>query len=64
MAIVLFDSNILIDHTLGYHQATAELAAYDNAIISAMTWIEATCKLPKQIRDELDVQLLIIGIPL
>jgi predicted nucleic acid-binding protein len=50
MAIVLFDTNILIDHTLGFKEATAELAGYDDAAISAISWIETTCKLtPEQI---------------
>jgi hypothetical protein len=34
MVSVLFDSNIVIDHTLGIDEATAELAAYDDAAIS------------------------------
>lgn len=37
MAIVLFDTNILIDHTLGIAQATAELSAYGDAAISAIS---------------------------
>ncbi len=41
MAIVLFDSNILIDHILGYREATVELAAYDDAVISSISWMEA-----------------------
>lgn len=50
MAIVLFDTNILIDHTLGFKEATAELAGYDDAAISAISWIETSCKLtPEQI---------------
>lgn len=40
MAIVLFDTNILIDHTLGFKEATAELAGYDDAAISAISWID------------------------
>lgn len=50
MAIVLFYTNILIDHTLGIAQATAELSAYDDAAISAISRMETACKLmPAQI---------------
>ena len=44
MAIVLFDSNVLIDHTLGIIEATNELAGYDDAAISAISWMESTIK--------------------
>ncbi len=43
--MILFDTNILIDHTLGIWQATEELARYDDAAISAISWMETTCKL-------------------
>lgn len=62
MALVLFDSNILIDHTLGYEEATAEMCAYDTALISVITWIEVSCKLSNQMRAELDLQLLLTRI--
>jgi predicted nucleic acid-binding protein len=62
MAIVLFDSNILIDHILGYREATLELAAYDDAVISAVSWMEVTCKLSVEARNEFDVHLLLGGI--
>ncbi|NGZ83370.1 PIN domain-containing protein [Duganella aceris] len=45
MVLVLFDTNILIDHTLGIKAATLELAGYDDAVISTISWMEATCKL-------------------
>jgi predicted nucleic acid-binding protein len=45
MAIVLFDTNILIDHFGGHNAATLELASYDDAIISSLTWIEIACKM-------------------
>ena len=45
MVTVLFDTNIVIDHILGIAEATRELAAYDDAAISAITWMEATVKL-------------------
>lgn len=40
MAVVLFDTNILIDHTAGIIEATRELAGYDDAAISAINWME------------------------
>jgi predicted nucleic acid-binding protein len=51
MALVLFDSNIIIDHTLGYFEARSEIAACDHAAISAITWMEATCKLSSRQRQ-------------
>ncbi|HEU5436453.1 MAG TPA: hypothetical protein VFU95_08550 [Telluria sp.] len=50
MAIVLFDSHILIDHLLGIAQATIEPGSCDDAAVSAISWMEAACKLtPPQI---------------
>lgn len=50
MAIVLFDSNILIDHVLGIKEASAELAAYEDAAISTIGWMETACMLtPEQV---------------
>lgn len=43
MVKVLFDTNILIDHFNKFTAATDELAAYDDAIISTITWIEVAC---------------------
>ncbi len=44
MALVLFDTNILIDH-FNYHDvATDVLEAYRDSIISVITWIEVACK--------------------
>ncbi len=40
MAIVLFDTNILIDYFAGHSAAIIELASFDDAIISSLTWIE------------------------
>lgn len=40
MALVLFDSNILIDALKGYEQALQELAYWDEPAISAVTWME------------------------
>ncbi len=62
MAIVLFDTNILIDHTLGIQQATVELCGYDDAAISVISWMETACKLtPAQIAV-LDASLADAGI--
>jgi predicted nucleic acid-binding protein len=45
MALALFDTNILIDHLAGIWAATEELAAYDDAAISTISWMEVACKL-------------------
>jgi predicted nucleic acid-binding protein len=39
-ALVLFDTNILIDCSKGYAEALAELAYWDGPSISAVTWME------------------------
>ncbi|KQQ39958.1 hypothetical protein ASF61_03860 [Duganella sp. Leaf126] len=62
MALVLFDSNIIIDHTLGYTEARSEIAAYDHAAISANTWMEACCKLDVRQRYTLEIELYMLGI--
>lgn len=50
MAIVLFDSHIRIDHLLGIAQATIEPGSCDDAAVSAISSMEAACKLtPPQI---------------
>lgn len=40
MALVLFDTNILIDALKGYPEALDELAYWDGPAISAITWME------------------------
>lgn len=40
MALVLFDSNILIDALKGYEQALQELAYWNDPAISSITWME------------------------
>jgi predicted nucleic acid-binding protein len=45
MAIVLFDTNILIDNLAGHSAAANELAAYDDAVISSISYIEVACKM-------------------
>lgn len=62
MAIVLFDTNILIDHLLGIQQATVELGSYDDAAISAISWMEATCKLTSAQIAVFDADLANAGI--
>lgn len=39
-ALVLYDTNILIDATKGYAEALAELAHGDSPAISSITWME------------------------
>jgi predicted nucleic acid-binding protein len=39
-ALVLFDTNILIDCSKGYAEAMTELAYWDGPAISAVTWME------------------------
>lgn len=62
MAIALFDSNILIDHTLGIKEATVELAGYDDAAISAICWMETACLLTPQQIAKFDQDLADAGI--
>ena len=62
MAIVLFDTNILIDHFTGHNVATMELVNYDDAIISSFTWIEVACKLTLAQQAQLDSLLAGAGI--
>lgn len=57
MAIVLFDTNILIDHFAGHMAATMELANYDDAVISSLTWIEVACKLTLTQQGQFDALL-------
>lgn len=45
MAIVLFDTNIIIDNFKGVPEAAAELSHYDDAIISSISWVEVACKM-------------------
>lgn len=40
MSPVLFDTNILVDHFNKHSQATNELTAYKDAIISSLSWID------------------------
>jgi predicted nucleic acid-binding protein len=49
----LFDTNILIDHTKGIAEASAELSRYDVRAISLVTWIEVMAGAPPPLRAEL-----------
>ncbi|MGV7210280.1 PIN domain-containing protein [Oxalobacteraceae bacterium A2-2] len=62
MAIVLFDTNILIDHLRGIQAATNELGSYEDAVISTISWMEACCKMNEIERAELNAALADIGI--
>jgi predicted nucleic acid-binding protein len=62
MVKVLFDTNILIDKTLNIEQAEIELASYDDAAISAITWMESTVKLDDKAIAEFDRRLALSGI--
>ncbi len=62
MAIVLFDTNILVDHFAGHNAATTELANYDDAVISSLSWIEVACKLSSPQRAQFDAMLAGAGI--
>lgn len=62
MAVVLFDTNILIDHTLGIMEATRELASYDGAAISTINWMEVACALTASQVDQFDRDLVDAGI--
>ena len=62
MVSVLFDSNIVIDQTLGIDEATPELAAYDDAAISVITWMEATVKLDVAAIALFDLRLMLMRV--
>lgn len=62
MAIVLFDTNIFIDHYAGHSAATMEIASYDDAIISSITWIEVACKATLAQQTQFDTLLADAGI--
>ena len=51
MAIVLFDTNILIDNLEGHAAAVAELMYYDDCIISSINWLEVACKMDQTARQ-------------
>jgi predicted nucleic acid-binding protein len=48
----LFDSNILIDWLNGYPAAAAEVALYEDAAISLVTWMEVMAGAPPGMEDQ------------
>lgn len=62
MAIVLFDSNILMDNFNGHVAAASELWAYDDAVISSIVWMEVACLMNEAERNAFDEFLLDAGI--
>ena len=62
MAIVLFDTNILIDHFNQHNEATEELLNYQDAVISSITWIEVACRFNDADKREFAKLLLASGI--
>jgi predicted nucleic acid-binding protein len=62
MAIVLYDTNILIDNFAGIREAVVELASYDDAIISSITWIEVACKMDRAGKKNFNAMLAAAGI--
>lgn len=45
MALALFDSNIIIDALNNHREAIEEMANYQDAAISAITWMEAAAEM-------------------
>ena len=62
MALVLYDTNILIDNFAGIREAVVELTNYDDAIISSITWIEVACKMDQAGKRNFNALLAAAGI--
>jgi predicted nucleic acid-binding protein len=62
MAIVLFDTNILIDNLAGHAAAALEIFHYDDAIISSISWMEVACKMDQAARQRFQAFLSGSGI--
>lgn len=62
MAIVLFDTSILIDNFAGFPAAVVELTSYDDAIVSSITWMEVACKMDQTGRQNFNALLAAAGI--
>lgn len=45
MALVLLDTNILIDNLAGHAAAALEILNYEDAIISSLSWMEVACQM-------------------
>jgi len=62
MAIVLFDTNILIDNFTGIREAVVELTNYNDAVISSITWMEVACKMSQTEKQNFKALLAAAGI--
>jgi predicted nucleic acid-binding protein len=62
MAIVLFDTNILIDNFAGISAAFVELSSYEDAIISSISWMEVACRMDQVSRQTFNDLLAAAGI--
>ncbi|MGV7209306.1 PIN domain-containing protein [Oxalobacteraceae bacterium A2-2] len=62
MVKVLFDTNILIDYVQGLPEARAEVAGYDDAVISVMNWMETCCRMTAQQKQDFRMDLLCLGV--
>lgn len=62
MAIVLFDTNILIDNLEGHAAAVVEILSYNDAIISSISWMEVACKMDQPARKRFRAFLAGAGI--
>ena len=62
MAIVLFDTNILIDNFTGIREAVVELTNYKDAVISSITWIEVACRMDQGEKQNFKTLLAAAGI--
>lgn len=62
MAIVLFDTNILIDNLNGHAAAALEILNYEDAIISSITWMEVAFLMNQAAKHQFQVFLDDAGI--
>lgn len=62
MALVLLDTNILIDNLAGHAAAALEILNYENAIISSISWIEVACQMDLSARRSFNAFLEGAGI--
>ncbi len=62
MALVLFDTNILVDALKGYQEALLELAYWDEPAISAVTWMEVYAGARPEEMPAIDVLFKGVGI--
>ncbi|WP_093561583.1 PIN domain-containing protein [Pseudoduganella namucuonensis] len=57
MALALFDTNIIIDALNNHREAIEEMANYQDAAISVITWMEAAAKMTPAEMMEFDLLL-------